>query len=360
MQGSLFMNSRLSYSLFNDAHMELVDFSGADLSGSFLENARFFGAQMRSVKLKGVQAQNSYFVRANLFRGDLVNSHFENSTMTGIHLEKADLDGAHFNNANLQSAHLEFCMFKNSNFRSVNLSKSHLQGALFFGATLDYAKISAANIKGTTFTDTSIKGADFANATTGPLSISQISEDCILDDEEIEDILQNELLGKTDTMFKYVVYLPQWREYLKEKEDLKNFWKHIKDRWSYTDFTNVNLDQTNTVMAKDLYRYANDQQFLQLFKIRLPWIHFIWKIFSYCGGRLSWVAIWSSIFVVLFALMYWVMATPVPEWLEPIFPQFLMVKEFPINPLAFFEDGNSIGGLGKWVFISFDIFSNLG
>lgn len=89
-------------------------------------------------------------------------------------------------------------------------------------------------------------------------------------------------------------------------------------------------------MAADLYRYVKDQQYLFRFKKRHPIIYFFWKVLSDCGGKLSVVFFWAMVFVGLFALLYSALGCIDPQPLE------------------------KLSGFWKWIFVSFDIFSNLG
>jgi hypothetical protein len=93
-------------------------------------------------------------------------------------------------------------------------------------------------------------------------------------------------------------------------------------------------------MAPDLYRYVKDQQYLYRFKQTHPWIYRIWKVFSDCGGKLSVVAFWSALIIFIYSRLY-----PVT------------------NSIEYHALGNLTNNLDEfwgWIFISINIFSNLG
>lgn len=277
--------------------------------------------------------------------------------LLAAHLEGANLTNANFEGANLRRTYFSRALISDTGFRGAYLEESNMNATVLVKADFNDANMKRANIRGAHFNYVAFSGANLQGAKVGSLKLDELQDNQVIGDKSLlkdngEDI---------NTIFENITFLPYWRDHVRDgKDKWQKIWKHIKDRWFYTNFLGVDIDRSNTIIARDLSRYIQDQQFLYLFKKNHPKIYFFWKWLTDCGGRLSWVAIWSGIFVVLFALMYWAMATPVPEWLKPIFPHFLMVREFPINPRAFFEDSSSLGGFWKWFFVSFDIFSNLG
>lgn len=324
LRGALLSDKDCSNILLSAAVLDEVDFQHTNLMGSRLEFASFR--------------------RGDLFYSDLSYSHMQ---------------WTNFNFANMSNSKMLFCYMWKTSFYGANLEYSEMLGSDLPDAILDYTNLFNVRLKGCKFMGTSFIGADFSSSVIGKLKSDDYPILCKISKKEFEDnIKYNET-----SIFENNSYLPKWRDLIKNykiKTSLRLIKGYSFDMWFYTKFSGVRIGDADLTMAKDLYKYINDQQYLSDFKIRHPYIYRIWKIFSDCGGKLSVVGFWGIVFILLFAIIYWAMATPVPGWLEPIFPDFLTIKEFPINPKAFFEDGNSIVGFWKWIFISFDIFSNLG
>lgn len=314
---------------------------------------------------------------------DLNKKDLRGIVFEGAHLEGAILNFAHLEKAILHGTHLERAYFLWAHLEGALLLEAHLEGAFFFGAHLEGAYIGGAHLEGAELIEAHLEGANFSLAKFGELKWETFSDECSLSKDEREMLVKER--GKT--RFSANDFLPYWRDHFFEnlyfwglfknlfklnpwrnarkhikfkRPDWKGLWRHISDRWNYTDFTGVRIDDADTVMAADLRRYVRDQQYLHRFKNRHPYMHFFWKLFTDCGWSMFRVGFWAAAFVVLFALIYWAMSAPTPDWLEPFMPEIFRVEEFPINPRAFYEGNDSIEGFWRWLFISFDIFSNLG
>ena len=326
---------------------EIITVPALDLRGIGLTQKR-----CNEICLLGAHLEGAGLYLAHLEGADLFMAHLEGADLFRVHLEGADLFMAHLEGAVLREAHLE----------EVVLSDAHLEGTVLFRAHLEGADLINVHLEGAVLFDAHLEGAYFNNAHVGKLTIDTFDSDCQLSKEEKEKLITK----RNITAFTANDFLPRWRDHFFHKSDRKYTklkkpeWKkillHIKDRWNYTKFAGVRIDDADTTMAADLYRYVKDQQFLQRFKERHPVIYRIWWLFSDCGGKLSVVFFWAAVIMIIYAVVYCAMNMPAVWWM----PEFLQVSEFPINPIAFFDDSNSIQGFWKWLFISFDIFSNLG
>ena len=326
-----------------------LDLRGIDLFHKKYEEICLLGAHLEGVD----------FRHAHLERADLDSAHLKGVNLRNAHLEGAYLDGAHLEGADLYSAHL----------KGVNLRNAHLEGAYLSNAHLEAADLVYAHLEGIDLRYAHLEGAVFYGAYFGKLTIDTFNSDCQLSKEE-----KNELITERNmTVFYANDFLPRWRDHffhksgrkytrLKKRPSWKNLFCHLFNRWNYTNFYGVRIDDADTTMSADLYRYVKDQQFLSRFRQRHPVIYWIWKIFSDCGGRLSWVGIWAFIFVFAFAKIYqtipWGCA---PTWMEkvPILKWF--VYEIPpLNLELFTNFKETLPEFWKYLFVSFDIFSNLG
>jgi hypothetical protein len=161
------------------------------------------------------------------------------------------------------------------------------------------------------------------------------------------------MLGERKTQFFSTEYLPKWQDFFPIKFSLKNvsgflkgirlrdWWKFSTERWFYTDFLGVRIDDADTVQAADLKRYVNDQQFLLRFKARHPIGYKLWKWLTGCGDNLWFLAFWSLLVVLAFAVVY---SMP---W-QLVSPDQIIREDFTGPDWV------------KWPLVSFDIFTNLG
>jgi Pentapeptide repeats (8 copies) len=314
----------------------------------FLRHARMKGANLRGASLE----------YANLEYVDLEEAYLTNANLFDVKMK----------GSNLVNSHLEVVDFGAAKLEEGRFAHSHLNGAQLYSATLDGADFSWADLRGVDMELADLVGTDFTNAYFGRL-------DKIKDEWNLTEEHEETIVGRT-TRFNLNIFLPNisislfsksgWNK-LKTKEYWKTVFdtKRIFSRWFYTDFEDVRIDDADTVMAPDLFRYVKDQQFLRRFKRLHPTTYWIWKIFSDCGGSGGVVAFWSIITVLLFAFFYSIPPIPIANWV----PDFLVIDKWliesqPINPDLFFNEvgtsQNELGNKAKYIFISFDVFTNLG
>jgi hypothetical protein len=277
--------------------------------------------------------------------------------LEGCYFESVILDEALFQYAEMDRIILAMCKVENSDFRKVNLRGAEIH----WGTKLVNSNFYGANLEGAFIIDTHIEGSNFSFAKLGTVFLS-VFENRLTDETKI-------IKAERVTTFRNCTYLPQWRNHICVKLDLKTlgkelsdfnksdfptekiiwkdeldakFFKHLFNRWFYTKFEQVRIDDADTTMAADLYRYIKDQQFIQRYKTKHPIIHFFWKLFSDCGGKLSIVGFWSIFWICAFALLY----------------SFLPTETINFQP--FFKQADKLPSFWQWIYVSFDIFSSLG
>ncbi|TKJ39950.1 hypothetical protein CEE37_09440 [candidate division LCP-89 bacterium B3_LCP] len=364
---------------------------------------------LRGIHLVNKDCRNIVLAGANLEGAELIQTDLENGVLSHSFLEKSKIHHANLTRAEFYKCHLEMADFERSNCYKTIFRKSHLEGTNFYAANLVNANLQGAFLSGANFYKANMsnsyinktwaygvnfKGANFISADlslmkTGALSYDFFHEECSLSDNDkeklsrerrITDFSLNEFLTKWRNHFYYgtplkdlltdiklVISFYKFRRKRKGKKiirlrdelkvfgtknyycrhfgiriNLINLYNHNFHRWFLTKFIGTELDNANMVLAKDLKRYADDQQFLYMFKKRHCIIYGIWKLFSDCGGKLSVVFFWSLAFVGLFALLYGI------------------IPSQPINPEPFFKYSENLTPFWKWIYVSFDIFSNLG
>ncbi len=220
-------------------------------------------------------------------------------------------------NARLFNVHMEGARLSGANFKCAVFARAHLEDANLDGMQIDSALFEETHIEGADFQNTKVLGTTFECVTFLPRWRDLFFNEVFLNNMQIP--------GRKKLIFKNIKYI-NWMNVL----------NHIFNRWFYTNFEGVRIDDADTVMAPDLYRYVEDQQYLYSFRQTHPRIYWVWKIFSDCGGKLSVVFFWSMVCIGLFALLFSGLGCIDPQPLE------------------------KLGGFWKWIFVSFDVFSNLG
>jgi hypothetical protein len=281
---------------------------------------------LRGIPFKVKDLRHIFLSAAHLEGADLWWAHLEGADLWHAHLQGADLKGAHLESAYLGWVHLE----------GANLEEAHLEGADLSFAHLEGANLRKAHLEGTDIGAAHLESTDFSSATVGSLKDYRFCPECKLPKEKKVELKH---AGKA-THFGHNAFLPRWLDHFKSHIHWRNLFEHIFSRWFYTKFEGVRIDDADTVMAPDLYRYVKDQQYLYRFKETHPWIYRLWKILSDCGGKLSVVAFWSAVFVLLFSWLY---------------PATNSIKPDTLGAIT-----EKLPHFWQWIFISVSIFSNLG
>ncbi len=315
-----------------------IDLSGKSLKGVYLGKAHLEGAYLSLTHLEG-----AYLIYAHLKGANLSLAHLEGACLIDSHLEGADLSHAHLEGANLIYAHLEVAKMWSAHLEGAKLGSTHLEGAY----------LRRAHLEGAELIEVHLEGANLSYAKVGKLE--KFDEECNLDDK-----IKEQLIGRTTT-FADTEFLPKWRDFAFLKcVCRKDWWLFNIQRWFYTDFKGVRIDDADTVMAADLRRYVNDQHYLRRIKTKNPPLYWLWTILSGCGNNIWLLLIWAFLLICLFAWFYCTIPWTVPEWMMSITPDFMFIADPPIDPKPYVNHYPSLSEAMKWFFVSFDIFTNLG
>jgi uncharacterized protein YjbI with pentapeptide repeats len=369
--------ARLRWANLTKVNFYGAKLNGADLTCAILKFANFSNAHLNKAELKWANLEKADLRLAKLQESNLACARLKDAVLYGAFLKDAKISGANLMGADLRLARL----------MSVDLSDAHLEGADLQDANLKGANLTNACLDGADLSGADLKGAIFSSASIGIQKKLNFKHSDDLSNEFPYQPEQKTREIEKSTTFSENVFIPRWKDhffedfqlfnwkelskfhlqkafYIKIKPHKKIRWKafrkHLFNYWFYTNFAGVRIDDADTVMAPDLRRYVHDQQFLLRFKSRHPVIYTIWKLFSDCGGRLSVVLFWSLIFILLFAGLYSTLPWTAPGWLESHLPGFVFTSTAPINPNPVLENAENLPSFIKWIYVSFDIFSNLG
>jgi len=299
---------------WREVNLEKAVLLGAQLEGAELIKARMSGACLLSTKLtKAVlyeaQLNGAFILEAHLAGANFWNAHLEGADLRGVQLEGACLKETHMEGANFGLAHLEgvnlifaqlseadfsFCIMNNETKFGYNTYIPHYADLIF-----PFRWKSVFNI------------------------ICKYGYNCDLDKNEIKIVE-----GLTD------YFSGSWRTSNKSKL----IWKLLANRWFFTGFRGVKIEDADTTLAADLRRYVEDQRYVRRIKERHPWLYNIWNLTTACGWATWRIGALSLIAIIIFAFLY--------AWIPGL------VK--PLDPTE------TISPFMQWFYLSFDIFTNLG
>ncbi len=275
-----------------------------------MANKKHLNRLLRSVDEWNTWIKENPYANIDLSGAELRDLDLRGSNLTGV-----DLCGVIFSDSNLSCSNLMGTNLKDVDFTGTNLTDANLIGTNLTGANLKYA-----NLTGAILTGANIQGTIFNSSTN---------------------------------------FLPNWWTLLTTK-NFKQLIRLIINKWSYTNFIATNINDANTMHSPLLYRYVKDQQYLQNFRKRYPITFGFWKILSDCGSSMAVVGFWSFIWVMLFAWLYGTLPWPAYNWLPDWWINIFVMNDSPINLDHIIGDQATLSRCMKTIFVSFDIFSNLG
>ncbi len=276
----------------------------------------------------------------------------------GNHLEFIFLPYAHLEGATINWSHLECGMLKGAHLQKAKLISSFLSGACLDNADLQSASLSHTTLEGVHFNSTKICGTNFSFAIVG--NLRSVDSQCEIDPINEDNLLFRDLRKSTFANNKYlpdcsdalksiswskIRNLPEnieWWDEKKWQNDFKRIkeslpWRMLLNRWFYTRFNKVQVNEIEIIHNIEFERYLKDQQFLYQFKENHPIAYWFWKVFSDCGGSMLVVGFWAIITIFMFAILYSASFLIYPYKLIGTDPTFV-----------------------QWLYMSFDIFTSFG
>jgi uncharacterized protein YjbI with pentapeptide repeats len=252
--------------LFKETTFEKdVDFSYARFCGDAnFEVAKFSGtAFFRAAQFSG----GAYFGRAQFSGWALFNSaKFSNGApfWEAEFSDRADFCGAQFSGTVFFNA-AQFCL-------SANFSSSQFSGeTIFSGAQFhEEVKFNSARF---------LENADFTSMELKKYNKCEMSE----------------------TYFYNILGLDEFIEKNKNKFKYSNKTEFLPDNFL------LKLGQESSIHLPIISRKIKDDMYLLSFKKKHPKTHFIWWLFADCGRSLLRWALWSILFAVLFASVFFSM-----------------------------------------------------
>ncbi|MCB0190757.1 MAG: toll/interleukin-1 receptor domain-containing protein [Anaerolineae bacterium] len=150
------------------ANLSGADFSGANLSRAKLIETNFSGNNLIWADFSGANLSKANFSWANLSQANLSGADFSGANLSGANLNKANLSHANFSQAKLNKTNLSRVDFIGNNLSKANLSEANL-----INANLSRANLSGANLSGANLSGADLSGTDFSEADLSKANLSE-------------------------------------------------------------------------------------------------------------------------------------------------------------------------------------------
>lgn len=155
-----------------------IDFSGADLRGTYLHKINLHEATLRNANFEGVKLSSADLSHADL-RGaklnhaDLSWSDFSEAVLIRAQLKGANLGQAKLPHARLQEADLSDAILVGADLSAADLTKAKLVNSSLVEADLSWANLTNVDLSGTDLTQAKLKhvnlnGSSFSSRTAWP------------------------------------------------------------------------------------------------------------------------------------------------------------------------------------------------
>lgn len=353
-----------------------LDLRGIDWSQQSLDHVAvpftyLCGSDLRGAKLHGADLRRTNFHDADLSGIDLHSADLEGAKLHGADLQFADLQGTHlwgtdFHGADLYMVSLYETFLFGVDLHGANMREVKLSGANFERTDLQGVDLRGSHLQSTDLSGASLAAADLSFANVGVWNPKRMeSSSNARDGHECRypSVQKRTTFANNDYIPSPLVRIWRWvRDHrFPEHSYPSTWWRYFLTRWWYTNCDGVKLDEADTIFAPDFARYVKDQQYVKRFFKKHRVLGFFWWLFSDFGYSIGRVLFWSLAVVALFAWFYSGVPYGSPwEWLPDSVANFVTVDGsfmLDIDPKLKRE---SISGPMRWLFVSFDIFTNLG
>ncbi|MDH3767409.1 MAG: pentapeptide repeat-containing protein [Gammaproteobacteria bacterium] len=248
---------------FRAEDLSCADLRGSNLDGMNLSNRILQAADLRHASMHRTNLSGVDFAAADISGADLTSAELFHSDFSGAIMSRVDLERAFLINANLSLAYLN----------GANLTGAHLSGANLTSARLNNAHLSSADLSDTRLNDSDLRGAN--------LEDSDLSNADLQGADLTGANLNGAILSSAD--------------------------------FSDANITGIQFNETET--CKDIQisaahgnamfkRYAQDQAYVEEYKVNRPWRYFLWKYSSNCGRSLSLWVFWCAFIAFSFSLIF--------------------------------------------------------
>lgn len=241
-------------------------------SGSLpdLGGQRLVRLDLRGLDLRGLRAEGADFSRSDLSGANLFSSRLEGATFYG-----SRLDGTEFGQAKLAGANLEGAIASRAGFGGADLGETRLSGARFEEASLTEVRLESSQGIGVSFRGARLAGARLSDAELPGADFSAA-------DLTGADVAGAEL-GNVD---------------LREAR-VGSITGYETAQWIGADVRGVDCSH-----AYGFRRFVADQNFLDEFRQKSPWIHRIWDVSCDCGRSAERWTAWTMLLILVYAFAY--------------------------------------------------------
>ncbi|MEM6565197.1 MAG: pentapeptide repeat-containing protein, partial [Pseudomonadota bacterium] len=145
------------------------NWTGANLSGTYLSGANLAGAQLGSIDLRNAQLEGAVLSGAQMQEAVLLGTQMEGADLTRAQMQRVDLreaqmEGAVLFEAQMEGAVLDGAQMQEANLFGAQMQEANLFGALMQGADLRWAQMEGAKLNVAQMQDADLHGARLQGA----------------------------------------------------------------------------------------------------------------------------------------------------------------------------------------------------
>ena len=247
----------------SEEDLSCVDLRGYHLDHMDLSNRLLHAADLRHASLHATNLSGADFAAADLSGADLTSAELFYSDFSGAIMSRVDLERAFLIDANLSLAYLNGANLTGAHLSGANLTSARLNGARIVGADLTNACLKDADLRGA-----NLEGSDLSNADLQGADLTGAN-------------LKGAILASVDFSGANITGVQ-----FNETETCKDI--------------QINMAHGNALFK----RYAQDQAYVEEYKINRPLRYRLWKYSSNCGRSLLLWIFWCVFIAVGFSLVF--------------------------------------------------------
>ena len=247
----------------SEEDLSCIDLRGCHLDHMDLSNRLLHAADLRHASLHATNLSGADFAAADLSGADLSSAELFHADFSGAIMSRVDLERAFLIDANLSLAYLNGANLTGAHLSGANLTSARLNSARIVGADLTNACLKDADLRGA-----NLEGSDLSNADLQGADLTGAN-------------LKGAILASVDFSGANITGVQ-----FNETETCKDI--------------QINMAHGNAMFK----RYAQDQAYVEEYKINRPLRYWLWKYSSNCGRSLLLWVFWCVFIAVGFSLVF--------------------------------------------------------
>lgn len=248
-------------------HDKHIDLRGIDLAKANLNNINFSHAGLEGTNLSFAQLEGADFTHANLKGANLSHTQLKKARFAFAHLEQTILLFANLKGADLRGANLRYASLEDAYLQKADLSHANLENTMLACADFRNTDLVEANLKGANLNAVNMEGANISSVKYDQKIFLSLIKETRLKPQALWERRYDMMLDTT-----------------------------MRCKGSYA----------GCYGSQKFRAFVQDQDYLEeLIETGFGrFICFMWWMFSNCGRSITRWAVWSFLFILLFALIF--------------------------------------------------------